>query len=110
MSIRRFKDWSPRGGDDSVVTASGEDLVCERTRPPCSQSHQGGAVCGGASGRWPGDRLKNLMFLETELHVNEVPSGQTFCDKGLLVDSEPLHNNIAPLFKAGSPSIGPGKA
>lgn len=110
MSIHRFKDWSPRGGGDSVVTASGEDLVCERTRPPCSQSHQGGALCGGASGRWPGDGLKNLMFLETELHVNEVPDGQTFCDKGLLVDSDPLHNSVAPLFKAGSPSIGPGKA
>ena len=32
-------------------------------------------------------RLKNVLFLETELHVNEVPDGQTLCDKGLLVDS-----------------------
>ena len=55
MSIHRFKDWSPRGGGDSVVTASGEDLACERTHPPRSQHHQSGALYGGASGRWPGD-------------------------------------------------------
>ena len=41
-------------------------------------------------------RLKKLMFLESELHVNEVPDGQTFCDKGLLVDSVPPQQHCSP--------------